>query len=38
VHPNVEEQARITSCEDIAVLDRWIDQIFGAQNVAQVLA
>lgn len=38
LHPTAEEQARITACEDIAVLDRWIDQIFGAQNVAQVLA
>jgi hypothetical protein len=38
LHPTAEEQARITACEDIAALDRWIEQIFGAHDVAQVLA
>jgi hypothetical protein len=38
LHATVDEQARIAACEDTAVLDRWIEQILGAQDVAQVLA
>jgi hypothetical protein len=38
LHATAEEQARIAACEDTAVLDRWIEQILGAHDVAQVLA
>lgn len=38
LQPTTSEQAQITACEDTAVLDRWIEQVLGAQDVAQVLA
>lgn len=38
LQPTASEQAQITACEDTAALDRWIEQVLGAQDVAQVLA
>jgi hypothetical protein len=33
-----DERARIEGCMDAATLDRWIDNVFGANTVADVLA
>lgn len=38
LQPTASEQAQIATCEDTAVLDRWIEQTFNAHDVAQVLA
>jgi len=33
-----DERARIQACEDIATLDRWVDNILGAKTAADVLS
>lgn len=33
-----DERAKIDACTDIALLDRWLDQVFGAKSAADVLA
>lgn len=38
LQPSASEQAQIAACEDTTVLDRWIEQVLGAHEVAQVLA
>jgi hypothetical protein len=35
---SAEQLERITTCEDTAVLDRWIERVLDAHDVAQVLA
>ncbi len=32
-----EERARVQGCDDVATLDRWLDNIFGAKTAADVL-
>ncbi|AGP38392.1 Yae1 family protein [Sorangium cellulosum] len=36
--PTEDESARIQACTDIAILDRWIDNVLGAKTAAEVLS
>jgi predicted transposase/invertase (TIGR01784 family) len=38
IAPGSEELARIESCVDTVILDRWIENVIGAKTVADVLA
>ncbi len=33
-----DDRARIQSCKDAAMLDRWVDNVFGAKTAAEVLS
>ena len=33
-----DESARIQACTDVATLDRWIDNVFGAKTATEVLS
>ena len=33
-----DDCARILACEDTAILDRWVDNIFGAKTAAEVFS
>ena len=36
--PSAEQQARVTSCTDVAQLERWIDRVITATTAAEVFA
>ena len=38
LQPSADQLEQIAACEDTALLDRWIEQVLGAHDVAQVLA
>jgi hypothetical protein len=33
-----DDRARVQGCTDAAILDRWIDNVFGAKTAADVLS
>ena len=33
-----DDRARIQACKDAAILDRWVDNVFGAKTAAEVLS
>jgi PD-(D/E)XK nuclease family transposase len=37
LEPTEVERAQIDACKDLATLDRWIDQVFGAKAIAEIL-
>jgi hypothetical protein len=36
--PSAEQQARVTSCTDVAQLERWIDRVITATTATEVFA
>jgi predicted transposase/invertase (TIGR01784 family) len=38
LEPSDKERAHIDACTDVATLDRWLDRLFGAKTVAEVVS